>query len=172
MRITMRTNLAIRTLMFCAVNAQVNVRKRDIAEACNASENHLGQVIRLLGQHGFVDATRGRGGGVQLLRPASRISIGNVFRLFEADLPFAECFGGSNNCPLVSVCRLRGAICDAVAAFYRSLDGVFLSDLVEGNKGLENMLRLDRDMADGFFGEGCGSTSGGATVISEAATVL
>ncbi|MHA7970528.1 Rrf2 family transcriptional regulator [Rhizobium sp. CAU 1783] len=63
MCLTTRTNIAIRTLMFCAVNDDVAVCKSDIAAACNASESHLGQVIRILGQHRFIDATRGRNGG-------------------------------------------------------------------------------------------------------------
>lgn len=50
--------------MFCIVNAHVTVRKVDIAEACSASENRLAQVIRVLGQHGLIDATRGRNGGM------------------------------------------------------------------------------------------------------------
>ncbi|SSC64377.1 RrF2 family transcriptional regulator [Ciceribacter selenitireducens] len=142
MRLTTRTNLAIRTLMFCAVNAHITVRKSDIAAACNASENHLGQVIRVLGQHDFIDATRGRHGGLQLMRAPSEINIGAVFRVFEADLPFAECFSITNTCPLVEVCWLRNAIRDAVEAFYASLDKVRLSDLVEGNAGLAALLHF------------------------------
>lgn len=142
MRLTTRTNLAIRALMFCAVNAQITVRKSDIAAACNASENHLGQVIRVLGQHDFIDATRGRHGGLQLMRAPSEINIGAVFRVFEADLPFAECFSTTNTCPLVDACWLRNAIRDAVEAFYASLDKVRLSDLVEGNDGLTALLRF------------------------------
>gem|GEM_PF-1259858 len=128
--------------MFCAVNAQITVRKSDIAAACNASENHLGQVIRVLGQHDFIDATRGRHGGLQLMRAPSEINIGAVFRVFEADLPFAECFSITNTCPLVEVCWLRNAIRDAVEAFYASLDKVRLSDLVEGNAGLAALLHF------------------------------
>lgn len=143
MRITMRTNLAIRTLMFCAVNPHITVRKSDIAAACNASEHHLAQVIRTLGHHGFIDATRGRNGGLQLMRQPASINIGSVFRIFEADLPFAECFSASNTCPLVDVCWLRGAISSAVDAFYRSLDKVLLSDLIDGNDRLAELLRLN-----------------------------
>lgn len=143
MRITMRTNLAIRTLMYCAVNPHVTVRKSDIAAACNASENHLAQVIRTLGQHGFIDALRGRNGGLQLMRPPAAINIGSVFRIFESDLPFAECFSASNTCPLVEACWLRNAIRDAVDAFYRSLDKVLLSDLVDGNDRLSELLHFE-----------------------------
>ena len=144
MRLTTRTNLAVRTLMFCAVNEEEIVRKSDIAHACNASENHLGQVVRLLAQHGFIDAYRGRNGGMQLAHPASEINIGAVFRIFEADMPFAECFSAHNTCPLVDACWLKTAIRSAVDAFYASLDKVTLSDLVGNNEPLNTLLSFGR----------------------------
>ncbi len=143
MRLTTRTNLAARVLMYCAVNAGVTVRSAQIAEACNASINHLAQVIHQLQISGFVATTRGRAGGLTLARPAGQICIGDVFRVFEAKVPFAECFAASSNtCPLVESCRLRGAISRAVEAFYRELDAISLEDLVKGNCGLEALMEV------------------------------
>ena len=108
MRITKRTNIAIRALMFCAVNMDRRVTKHDIAEACNSSENHLGQIVNQLAQLGFLETTRGRGGGLTLARAPGQISIGEVFRLLEADVPVAECFADvDNTCPLTDACRLE-----------------------------------------------------------------
>jgi Rrf2 family nitric oxide-sensitive transcriptional repressor len=144
MRLTTRTNLAMRALMFCAVNPDAIVRKADIATACNASLNHLGLVINLLGQAGFIETCRGRHGGVKLARPASEISIGAVARLLEGDVPFAECFDTqTNTCPLTSCCRLRGSLARALAAFYGTLDAITLADLTDGNAPLHAMLELD-----------------------------
>ena len=76
------------------------------------------------------------------LRPRE-ISIGEVFRIFESSVPFAECFSGEDNtCPLTGNCRLRGFIGRAVEAFYHELDRVTLDDLVRGNCGLEAILQL------------------------------
>lgn len=142
MRITKRTNLAMRVLMFCAVNTGRNVTKAQIASGCNASENHLGHVVNQLGQFGYLTTVRGRHGGLRLARPASDISIGEVFRRFEADVPVAECFAGSENtCPLAPVCRLREEIRCAVAAFYGHFDKVALDSLVDGNEGLGTLLQ-------------------------------
>ena len=52
MRITKRTNIAVRLLMYCAVNEGRLVTKSEIASSCNVSENHLAQVINQLGQLG------------------------------------------------------------------------------------------------------------------------
>jgi Rrf2 family protein len=143
MRLTTRTNLALRTLMVCAVNPDQIVRKIDVAGAINASENHLAQVVNQLGQSGFITTLRGRHGGFSLARPAEEISVGEVFRAFEADLPFIECFSADNTCPLKGVCRMSGHLSRAVEAFYASLDPVMLGDLVTCNEGLEAILTLD-----------------------------
>ena len=74
MRVTKRTNIAMRVLMYCAVNTSRLVTKSEIAERCNASENHLAQVINQLAQLGYLATHRGRRGGIALSRPASEIA--------------------------------------------------------------------------------------------------
>lgn len=147
MRLTTRTNLASRVLMFCAVNEGRRIRTAEIAERCNASLNHLLQVVTHLQMHGFVVTVRGRSGGLRLAREPDQISIGGLFRVFEAGVPFAECFDTSaNSCPLTAECRLRRYISGAVEAFYHALDMVTLDDLVKGNCGLRMLL----DMHPGY----------------------
>ncbi len=62
MRLTIRTNLAMRVLMACAVNEGHMIRRAGIAKAANASENHLAQVVHLLAAGGYIETTRGRAG--------------------------------------------------------------------------------------------------------------
>ncbi|MEZ5913824.1 MAG: Rrf2 family transcriptional regulator [Paracoccaceae bacterium] len=144
MRLTTRTNLAVRTLMACAVNPGRILRKQEIAAMCNASENHLAQVIQTLSQLGYVETLRGRHGGLRLAGAAGAIGLGDLFRAFEGVLPFAECFEGSaNTCPLIESCRLREALCDALDAFYGALDRLTLEDLVARNDGLQRLLCLN-----------------------------
>lgn len=143
MRLTVRTNLAMRTLMLCAANPDQIVRKHEIAGICNASENHLAQVIHLLALNGYLATQRGRAGGMKLARPASEITVGQVFRSFEATLPFAECFSTEENlCPLASFCKLKCLLNDALAAFYAKLDAVSLADLMHDNEALEGLLKV------------------------------
>jgi Rrf2 family nitric oxide-sensitive transcriptional repressor len=115
MRLTTKTNLAARVLMACAVNEGVTLRTSEIARSCNASLNHLLQVVNALQAKGFVETLRGRSGGLRLSRPAAQISMGEVFRLFEAGVPFAECFAPeTNTCPLSKTCRLRSYVSRAI----------------------------------------------------------
>jgi len=134
LRITKRTNLAIRVLMFCGANKDRLVTKAEIARCCNTSENHLAQVINQLGQLGYIRTHRGRNGGIELARGMADIHIGEIFRTLESGVPIAECFADvDNTCPLVEACRLKLAVADAAEAFYAHLDGITLDSLVCGN---------------------------------------
>ncbi|WP_417678404.1 RrF2 family transcriptional regulator [Pseudodonghicola sp.] len=142
MRITKRTNIAIRLLMYCAAHPERLVTKSEIAQVCNVSENHLAQVINQLSQLGYLNTHRGRNGGMSLARPAEIVRIGEVFRLMEGSLPLAECFADAENtCPLISACRLRLALMDAAQAFYASLDEVTLDALICDNLDLVKLLQ-------------------------------
>ena len=141
MRITKRTNIAIRVLMYCEVNLGRLVTKSEIAQCCNTSENHLAQVINQLGQLQYLKTQRGRNGGIELARPASEIVIGEVFRTLESHVPLTECFADvDNTCPLTDACRLRLAIQDAAEAFYAHLDEITLDALVCGNDPLRAIM--------------------------------
>lgn len=143
MRLTTRTNLASRILMACAVNQGVTLRTSEIAQRCNASTHHLLQVVNALQTNGYIETIRGRSGGLKLARPMEDISIGEVFRIFEAGTPFAECFDTkSNTCPLSDACRLRSYISRALEAFFHEMDMVTLADLVKGNCGLTGLLSM------------------------------
>ncbi len=142
MRITKRTNIAVRLLMYCAANGDRLVTKSEIAECCNVSENHLAQVINQLSQLGYLRTQRGRNGGMNLARPADQIRIGDVFRHVEGGLPIAECFADADNsCPLKDACRLRVALTDAAQAFYAALDEITLDSLVCDNVDLIRILQ-------------------------------
>ena len=143
MHLTLRTSLAMRTLMFCAVNPGRIVRRAEIAEACGASENHLAQVIYLLAQNGYLRTIRGRSGGLTLAREPADISVGEVFRRFEKVLPFSDCIGHQEGrCPLAGACRLTCLLSAALEQFYITLDGQSLADLVQGNEALHDKLQL------------------------------
>ncbi|MDA7423278.1 RrF2 family transcriptional regulator [Thalassococcus lentus] len=141
MRVTKRTNIAMRVLMYCAANPGRLVTKHEIAERCNASENHLAQVINQLAQLGYLHTQRGRNGGLELGRPSTEIVIGDIFRALEAPVPLAECFADvDNTCPLTEACRLRTALTDAANAFYKTLDPITLDALVCDNAALMDIL--------------------------------
>jgi Rrf2 family nitric oxide-sensitive transcriptional repressor len=141
MRITKRTNIAFRILMFCGVNGDRLVTKSEIAERCRTSESHLAQVINRLAQMGYLHTQRGRAGGIALSRPMDEIDVGDVFRRLEVRTEAPACVADvDNTCPLVAGCRLRLALTDAMEAFHARLDGMTLADLICGNHVLFDLI--------------------------------
>lgn len=130
MRLSTFTDYSLRVLIHVATAPEGRATIAEIAQAFGISENHLMKVAHMLGREGILANTRGRGGGLRLAQPARAINIGRVVRATEGgDLP-AECFGHDNRCAISRVCRLRGALAQAVEAFYAVLDRFTLEDLV------------------------------------------
>ena len=108
MRLTLYSDFALRTLIFLAVADERGATIPEIAAAYAISENHLRKVVGRLIENGFVEATRGRGGGLRLAVPASQISIGAAVRKLESDFALAECMGvAPENCVITGRCGLQ-----------------------------------------------------------------
>jgi Rrf2 family nitric oxide-sensitive transcriptional repressor len=130
MRLSLHTDFALRTLMFLAVS-DGNRSIAEIAKAYGISKNHLMKVAQRLVAEGFVEATRGRSGGLQLARPASQINVGVVVRAIEDTGSFVECFDpATNTCVITPACGLRHALSGAVEAFSRHLDQFSIADMI------------------------------------------
>lgn len=133
MRLTHWTDYSLRVLMYCAVHAEREqpVTISEIAEAHGISRSHLTKIVVALSDQGWLETTRGRGGGLRLLRPAPEIRLGDVVRQAETDFTMVECFdAASNSCRIDGHCRLKGVLQSALGSYLSVLDGVTLADLV------------------------------------------
>lgn len=150
MRLTLHTDYALRTLIYLGLRRDRRVSIREIATAHRISENHLVKVVHKLGRGGFVETTRGKGGGLRLARPPEQIRIGDVVRFTEEDMALAACFqapGEGGGCALINVCRLQSLLGEALGAFMAVLDGQTLADLLAGPNRASMATRLGLDAA-------------------------
>jgi Rrf2 family transcriptional regulator, nitric oxide-sensitive transcriptional repressor len=141
MTLTQFSDYALRILMFAAVREGQPFSVREVADTYDLSKNHVAKVVNRLVQTGHLEARRGRGGGVWLGRDPRSIRLGSVVRLTESEAPLVECFAASSNrCRLTPACRLKGALGEALNAFYTSLDRRTLADLVQNRSQLASLL--------------------------------
>lgn len=132
MRLTQWTDYALRVLMYCAEHQHraQPVTITEIAESHGISRSHLTKIVHDLSGRGWIATTRGRGGGMRLLKPANEISLGAVVRDTETDFAMVECFNQANNqCRVVKHCTLKGVLFQATQNFLKELDGVSLADV-------------------------------------------
>lgn len=130
MRLTDYTDYTLRVLMFCALNAGRSVTIAELAESHAVSKNHLMKIVNDLARQGLLQTTRGRGGGLRLLKPAADIRIGDVVRQSETDFRLVECFDADHNtCNLTAQCQLKNLFWTAQQNFLAELDKVTLADV-------------------------------------------
>jgi Rrf2 family nitric oxide-sensitive transcriptional repressor len=136
MRLTTFTDYSLRVLLYLATQPSRRVTIAEIAKAFDVSENHLTKVVHLLGKQGWIDTVRGKGGGMLLAKAPKDIRIGRVVRDAEGAALPAECFSDDGgHCVISGCCKLKGALAEAVAAFYAALDQYTLAD-ISGNRHL------------------------------------
>jgi Rrf2 family nitric oxide-sensitive transcriptional repressor len=133
MRLTQWTDYTLRVLMYCAASkARAEpVTITEIAESHGISRSHLTKIVQQLGARGWLETTRGRGGGMRLSIPAKDLCLGTVVRATETDFSLVECFDPAlNQCRMNQNCRLKSALNQATQSFLTVLDGITLADLV------------------------------------------
>lgn len=130
MRLTTMTDYALRLLMYLAQRPGRLCTIAEIAEAYGISESHLMKVTHQLGQLGWIETLRGKGGGMRLSLPPEEIPLGTVVRSMEPDFHLVECFATGGSCTLNGCCTLSGVLDDALQQFLTHLDGHTLADIL------------------------------------------
>ncbi|HJV69554.1 Rrf2 family transcriptional regulator [Ideonella sp.] len=130
MRLAEYTDYTLRVLMYCAARPGQLVTIGELAEHHGVSKNNLMKIVNDLARQGMLETTRGRGGGLRLLKDPAEIRVGDVVRASETDFRLVECFDtDANECTLSAACRLKRLFGDALQAYFRELDGATLADI-------------------------------------------
>jgi Rrf2 family nitric oxide-sensitive transcriptional repressor len=136
MRLSEYTDYTLRVLMYCATRADRLVTIAELADVHQVSKNHLMKIVNDLARQGVLETTRGRGGGLRLLKAPASIKVGAVVRASETDFRMVECFDASTDtCTLTPDCRLKGVLGSALKAYFAELDRVTLADIATPVRG-------------------------------------
>jgi Rrf2 family nitric oxide-sensitive transcriptional repressor len=129
MRLSLQTDYALRTLLFLATRT-MRTTVSDVAEFFGISAHHVGKVVHQLGRLGYVRNHRGPGGGIELARAPSTITVGRVVLDFEGNTHLLDCVGLPGQCVIQPGCRLRGVLAEAERIQMDYLNGVTLESLL------------------------------------------
>ncbi len=143
MQLTRFSDYALRLLMYVArADGSRPITIAEVGQQFEISHHHLVKVAARLSKLGWITATRGRHGGLELGPQAQQLTVGTILRELEGHKPVIDC--DKPPCALNGSCRLRRALDEAEQAFYGALDTVTLAD-VTGNQTAESIIRLHRD---------------------------
>lgn len=137
MRLTRFSDYAVRVMLYLAAHPDRLCAIGEIAKAYDISQNHLMKVVSDLAASGYIEALRGRNGGLRLARPAPEINIGRLIRHTEGEIDLVGC----DDCKLHGACRLPGPLDDALGAFFAVLERYTLADIM-GDQGERLLARL------------------------------
>jgi Rrf2 family protein len=107
----------------------------DIAEAERIPKKFLEQILLDLKHHGLVASRRGKMGGYLLLRPADRITFGEVLRIIEGPLAPLPClsqmaYQRCDGCADERTCEIRRVFAKVAEATRGVLDNVTIADAI------------------------------------------
>ena len=143
MQLTLYTDYSLRVLLYLGLNPKRMSTITDIAGSYGISRNHLVKVVHNLALQGFINTTRGRGGGITLARPPAEINVGDVVRHTEMNFHLVECFDKERNtCPITAACFLKRALYEAQQAFVTVLDRYTLAEVLDNKDWLRKVLNV------------------------------
>lgn len=130
MHITRHTDYSLRVLIYVALKGDEQSTIGEIATHYGISKNHLMKIVQSLNAKGYLQAQRGKNGGLRLQGSPQQISIGALVRDTEQDLDLVECFKDPASCLIAPACQLKHMLAEALEAFFKVLDRYSLADLL------------------------------------------
>jgi Rrf2 family nitric oxide-sensitive transcriptional repressor len=138
MRLAMQTEFELRTSLYLAARRE-RATVAEVAHFYKISIHHLGKVAYRLGKLDLVRNLRRPGGGIELARPSSGITVGAVVAVFEVRTSLLECVDMPGMRVIQPGCRLCGVLAEAERSQLDYLNRVTLESLVLANGDLVSL---------------------------------
>ncbi|MCK7610664.1 RrF2 family transcriptional regulator [Roseibium sediminicola] len=135
MRLSQASDFALRILMAAGQSdAPQTVEK--LSTQLGLAKSHVMKIVAHLAKGGYLETTRGRGGGIRLAKAPEQIRLGDVVRLIEPDLGVVACLkpDTETSCAFLPRCALKGAMARAAEAFLDSLNTQTLASILVGTQ--------------------------------------
>jgi Rrf2 family protein len=120
---------------------------KEISQREQISPKFLEQILLSLKNAGLLHSKMGVGGGYYLARPASEITLGQIFRVLDGPVAPIRCVSQmayeSCGCPDEETCGLRLVMSDVRNAIADILDNTSLADVTRRQSAIRKKLHRD-----------------------------
>lgn len=124
---------ALRAVIYlCRQPAGQLVSADDVAHAIGAPRNYLSKILNTLAKAGITVSAAGRYGGFAMARPAHRITLDMIIRVFEDSAPQSRCMLGNRPCDASRPCNAHRRWTAIAQAHADALRATTVADLVGG----------------------------------------
>ena len=129
LRLTKRTDYAIRACLLLSVTPDVPVSSRRIAERMDVPDRFLPQVLAELARAGLVEATSGKLGGYRLRRDPAELTLLELVETVEGPSRSEQCVLSERACGDEHPCALHPVWSAAQSAFISVLASTSLAEI-------------------------------------------
>jgi len=141
LRISKLTDYATVIMSYLALDPKSVLSAKRIAKDIHLAVPTVSKLLKILSEANLVTSFRGTGGGYQLARPASDITIAAVVSAIEGQLAMTECCATHNNCAIHSLCAIKDNWKIINNIILNALGQVTLHDMIHSFSGHALMLR-------------------------------
>lgn len=138
LKLSTKSSYGLRACLTLA-EADEKLSSTQIADKDSIPRRYLEQILAALRQSGLVISTRGAKGGYSLSRSSSEITVADVVKSVEGELPPMLCTNPglrSSSCREDSSCDCRDLCSDLESSVSKVLDGTSLADILKQGKSL------------------------------------
>ena len=138
LKLSTKSSYGLRACLTLA-RADRKLSSSEISERDGIPRRYLEQILSALRQSGLVESTRGAKGGYSLAHPAEQISVADVVRSVEGELPPMLCTNPdlrSESCRQDGQCDCGELCSDLEASVKRVLGGTTLAGILNKNESL------------------------------------
>ncbi len=130
MQLSKFTDYSFRILIFLGHNQNSLFTVDELSSILKLSPHHTKKVIYKLSKNGYVLSSKGRNGGIKLVKDPSEINLRDVFEKSGENLNIIECFSDNNTCNIESHCKLKPILNQSLEFFLLSLSKYTLKDII------------------------------------------
>ena len=144
MRLTTKGRFAVTAMIDIAMhNGSGPVTLAGVSDRQKISLSYLEQLFGKLRRHGLVESVRGPGGGYNLARPATAVSVADIITAVDEPIDATQC-GGKENCQDDKRCMTHELWANLNAHIFSFLRSVSLDQLVRAQDKTDVNVLQDR----------------------------
>ncbi len=132
MQIKKKTHYTMKVLIHLSLHEMNNDTLLDIKETASELDipyEHTRKIVQDLARLDVIETIRGRNGGIKLAKSTTDIHLFDLILAIE-DIDMDEFKHDCANCNMPIDCKFRHMLKENYKQFYKSFDGVYLSDIM------------------------------------------
>jgi len=129
--ITRDTDYAIRALCYIAKRKKKITSVTDLVKTLRIPRPFLRKILQRLNKEGLLTSYKGMGGGFALARPAAKILVTDLMKIFQGPIKLNEHIFKKGICPHIRTCALKKRLNIIEKSVITKLEAITVASLIK-----------------------------------------